>query len=254
MRCREFKASIPGRLRGERPGGDSAAWERHRQECPSCGEEWDSLLQAWRLLEGPSLPGPSPDLRERIRGAIREEARRSVTRRPNSAWFRRHAGFLGMAALLLLAIGFGAGVLTKGWGLPLNAVPAVQTEAQGLDNLLRSGPQGRLIAVALLSQGGRRDAGSVGTLLTMVERDPSPELRMAALDALYLYGDCPGLVDRLEASLPAQTSPRVQAAQVDLLLSLREKRALEALRRILRDPESSPQVRERIQAGLGQRL
>ena len=57
-------------------------------------------------------------------------------------------------------------------------------------------------------------------------------------------------LEHLAASLARQTSPRVQVALVDLLGGLREQRALEALKTLLRAPGTTPEVARRAQAQL----
>jgi hypothetical protein len=58
----------------------------------------------------------------------------------------------------------------------------------------------------------------------------------------------------LTASLPRQTSPLVQIALIDLMVSLKEKRAAVALKKLLDDKKIIPEVRERARTGISQML
>ncbi len=80
-------------------------------------------------------------------------------------------------------------------------------------------------------------------VLDRIARDSSTAVRLAAVEALYLAapeGDRDG---RVEAALRSQDRPEVQVALVDLLVALRQRRAAEALRRLLAEGRLAPSVR-----------
>ncbi|MBI3132981.1 MAG: hypothetical protein HYZ13_16825 [Acidobacteria bacterium] len=107
----------------------------------------------------------------------------------------------------------------------------------------------RMKGLALLDAG---DRSVQETLFSLVERDPDTQVRLAAVEALYLFEGDPRLRSQLGAALSRQDRPEVQVALVDLVVSLRERRALEAMRRLEREGKLSGGQRSRVQAAIAQ--
>jgi hypothetical protein len=254
MRCKTYQQRIPDFLRGDGSPEDREAWDQHLRECQTCRDEWVTLSSLWSDLGLLNTDQPSPGFRERVHLALQTEGARILSESRKVSPLRRHLWLLAAASLLLLIAGFAAGRLASQSHTPpwLSEDLDVSSRKASMAMLQQESSGARITGVALLSQGGRRDPDTAEALLNLVEQDPSPHVRLAALEALYLFGDRPTVVDRLVKSLPRQSAPEVQAAQADLLLALREKRALEALRQLLNDPALNPDLRRRIQSGLGQ--
>jgi hypothetical protein len=72
------------------------------------------------------------------------------------------------------------------------------------------------------------------------------------VDALYLFAGDPTVKDGIIASLARQDSPLVQVALIDLLVDLREKRAVESLRLLLGNKAIEPAVRQKAEKGISQ--
>lgn len=83
--------------------------------------------------------------------------------------------------------------------------------------------------------------------------DPSVDVRLAAVDALFQFSDQHMVRQALVESLSRQTSPLVQIALIDLMVEMREKQSEEVLRRMAADRNVNQTVRERAKWGL-QRL
>jgi hypothetical protein len=81
-------------------------------------------------------------------------------------------------------------------------------------------------------------------LLETLRSDPSVNVRLAAVEALYLFSDRPGVREALIGALSEEASPLMQIAIIDLLVAVREKRALDALRLLMKDQETDPTVKE----------
>ena len=74
--------------------------------------------------------------------------------------------------------------------------------------------------------------------------DPNVNVRLAAVDALFAFRDRPGIRNALIASLSRQTSPLVQISLIDLLVEIRERRSLEALRDLLQNEHIDQTVKQ----------
>lgn len=259
MTCAEREAQTPDFLLAELPASAEAAFRAHLASCEACRQDVEGLLELWSHLGLLPDASPSPALREGFYARLEayragQSDRVSVLRRLRPLW-------KGAAAAGLLAAGMLLGLRwrpTAPGVLPVEALSAQEAEqlrqqaSMGL--LVRSDPGDRLKGLALASGVKRPDASLMETLLTTLTQDPSVPVRLAAVDALYLFADAPQTRERLMAALQREESPLVQAALIDLLVALREKRAAEALKRLVGDAQRRPEVRQRAQVALQQLL
>jgi HEAT repeat protein len=118
----------------------------------------------------------------------------------------------------------------------------------------QTSPGERLRGVALVSQVQHPDASLVHGLLDLVDNDPNVNVRLSAVEALFLFAPHAEIRERLTRSLGKQTSPVVQIAVIDLLVASREKQAAEALRQLIKDQRVRPEVREHAESGIKQLL
>lgn len=241
MTCAESAALIPGLLADDLTPTERAALEAHMEVCGPCREEVAALLEVATGLERMPLEEPSPAFRERFYRLL-DEAKVENAPHVGRGWES-----FGKAAAILLLVGGGflGGFLYRGG--------SARTPSSGDQEfaLMRQGGEDmRMAGVMLASQGDPDDPAPARPLLNLLDHDPSESVRLAAVDALYLYGNQPQVRERLAASLAHQTSPRVQMALVDLLAGLRERRAVEALRKLLTNPGTQPEVARRVEARL----
>lgn len=92
----------------------------------------------------------------------------------------------------------------------------------------------------------------IQTLLETLRNDPNVNVRLATIDALYLFYDHPEVKEGLIHSLAGQTSPLVQLSLINLLVEIRERRAVKALERLIQDEKLNPKVKKRAELGLTQ--
>ena len=85
------------------------------------------------------------------------------------------------------------------------------------------------------------------TLTRTLDSDPNVNVRLAAVDALSLFRDEPGVVDALTTALSQESSPSVQIALIDLMKAIQERKALDALRRFIEMQNIDPEVKEHAQ-------
>lgn len=241
MNCAEAERSMPELLTDGLDAAARSAFQAHLEACPACRTEAAHLAELWARLDLLPVEHPSPALRAGFYRML--EAAQAPTR-PQSHWPWR--AMAQVAALLLLTVGgFLGGYLLRG--------PSPTPRGRDFSLMTQSRAELRMAGVMLASQGDPEDAAPAGALLALLDSDPSEAVRLAAVDALYLYGHQPMVRQRLASSLARQTSPRVQLALVDLLGGLREQRALEALRTLMRAPGTTPEVASRVKARLAER-
>jgi HEAT repeat protein len=118
--------------------------------------------------------------------------------------------------------------------------------------LKQASPSERLMGVSWSARIDRPGDEIIQTLLETLDNDPNVNVRLAAVDALYLFYDHPEVKERLIDSLAGQTSPLVQMSLINLLVEIRERRAAVALERLIQNERLNPKVKKRAELGLVQ--
>ena len=269
MKCREMESltvdSLSGRLDPKKKG----AVEAHLESCAACRESLGRLREVWNRLADLPVSDPGPGLRERFDAALSEEKRKAAAsggtsvRRP-FAGFRFGERLFGgpvpafAVPLSLVVLGFLAGFSVRG-ALPGNGETAVlRSEVSEMRHMLtlsllnQPASSDRLRGVQVSRQVPDPDASVQEALLNALNHDSSVGVRLAAVDALYLVGDRPSVRAELIRSLEQQNSPIVQIQIIDLLVEIRERKALDALRFLIRSGSTNPSVKQHAEWGIRQ--
>jgi len=231
MRCEDLEPHFLDDLKAQNETPLPEGFAEHLAECSQCR----ALLELWQGLDRLPLEPPDPNLGQRFRQRLTQ----GQPPPKQQSWFFP----LAAAALLLAGVAFGAGYSLR---LPEAG------QARDCADLGRGSTSERLQSIAMVSPSRNPECNLAEALLERVAQDPSTEVRLSAVEALYLFGSEPELALRLETTLQRQERPAVQLALVDLLAALRERRAAEALRRLVREGHLRPEVRRRAELRLNE--
>ncbi|MDH4272083.1 MAG: HEAT repeat domain-containing protein [Candidatus Aminicenantes bacterium] len=271
MNCERMKELMADYLAGELEEKTLAEARAHLAGCSVCREELESLSAIWTKLGVLPKEQPSAALRSRFydmleaykegleRGGIAARPLQSLSSWLSRLMPRRPAYQLALAFVLIIA-GLGSGYL-----LNVRSRSAAQIEVAALGQeinemrrtvavslLKQASPSERLMGVSWSSRVDRPGDEIITALLETLDHDSNVNVRLAAVDALYLFYGHPEVKDGLVRSLAGQTSPLVQLALIDLLVGIRERRAAEALERLIQDEKLNPKVKKRAELGLVQ--
>jgi len=261
MTCERTQERFADYLTGDLEEAGRAEVQAHIAGCASCREDLENLSLAWAKLG--VLPEEQPGSAVRSRFYAMLEDYTSSQPAPDKArwtdWlsFRRPAFAAAFSAFVLL-VGVGAGwVLSRGRiGGPDYASLSreVQDMRQQMALSLLSQPSAseRLQGVSYSAEVRNPNVTTLDALFKAVDTDPNPNVRLAAVDALYLFRDRPGVRESLVKSLSTQSYPLVQVALIDFLVEVRESRAVEALKKLIEAGELTPEVKQRAEQGLKQ--
>ncbi len=269
MSCEKIQEKFADYLTGDLDDGGQREVREHILSCPDCREDLENLTAVWARLGVLPEEQPGGSLRHRFytmledyKTGLEAEARaaRPAGRR---AWWRewlsfRRPAFAASFSAFLLLFGLGAGWL-------LNAGRAGTVRYADLSREVQDMRQ--QVALSLLSQPSATDRiqgigysaaldnpndRTLAALFNALDNDRNPNVRLAAVDALYLFRDRPGVRESLVDSLAVQTSPLVQIALIDFLVEVREARAAQALKRLIEGDQLMPEVKKRAEQGLRQ--
>ncbi len=271
MTCERMKDILADYLVSELDEKTLAEAQAHLAACAACREELEALSAVWTKLGVLPKEQPSAALRSRFYDmleAYKENLQKdgtasklyqSALSRLRRLMPRRPAYQFGLAVILIVA-GLGSGYL-----LNVRSRFAARTEVAGLRQeidemrrtvavslLKQASPSERLMGVSWSARLDRPGEEIIAALLETLDHDRNVNVRLAAVDALYLFYDHPEVKEGLVRSLARQTSPLVQLSLIDLLVGIRERRAAEALELLIMDEKLNPKVKKRAELGLAQ--
>jgi len=271
MNCQEVRKQIPDLLHDGLDDGEAGPLQEHLHSCPACWQEWHEMHETWTRLGILPEEQPGPELRRNFYRLL-ESSRLEAAQAGRPAWrlqfgrlrsgWRFPAPALRLAAAVLVVMaGFGAGFfLGGGRGDGSGKLERLSQEVGNLQHqvslslLNQPSASARLQGLSMTSRLQDPDPELVRTLLNVLDSDPSVNVRLSTVDALYLFADREEVRAALAASLARQTSPLVQIALIDLMVSLKEKNAAAALKKLLSEEHIVPEVRQKAESGISQIL
>jgi hypothetical protein len=269
MNCETAAALLPELLDARTDAAAHAEVRQHLAHCPHCQREFSDLRQTLAALDA-NAPVPPPTLRRNFYVMLEEEknsaasAAAAVSRRHRRAWNWFIAPALGTAALLV------AFQLGARFGATPAAAPADDTTRRELAALRQQvgqmsqlvgysllqqqqGPANdRLREVLLAAQAEKPSAKVLDELVLALAFDPSANVRLRALEALYAHSDNAAVRAGVVAALPREQNPLVQLELIDFVATARERQAAPQLERMSREDSLDQSVRAAARRALAQ--
>jgi hypothetical protein len=264
MTCEKIQEKFADYLTGDLDETGRADVRTHILGCTACREDLENLTVVWAKLGVLPEEQPGGAVRSRFYAMLegykdKLEAGKKEARPRWADWFTfRRPAFAASFSAFLLLLGLGAGWLLNGGrtggeryaGLSREVQDMRQQMAQSL--LSRPSASERIQGVGYTAEVKDPSDTTLAALFKAVDTDPNPNVRLAAVDALYLFRDRPGVRESLVRSLAIQSYPLVQVALIDFLVEVREARAAAALKKLIDGGELTPEVRKRAEDGLKQ--
>jgi anti-sigma factor RsiW len=265
MNCQRAREIFPELLDPRTAPAAHLEARTHLAHCPECQREFAALSQTALTLDQLTVPPPSPRLRQNFYAMLEQErqasARPSV--RPAPAAAPRRASWRWvwspLAGATLAILGFIAG--TRYAPAPAAAGPDDATKRELVEMRQQLNKMTQLVGYSLLQQQSgpanerlRSVLASASTaapndkvlddLLSAVAFDPSANVRLRALEALYPHAQNATVRAGVVAALPREQNPLVQLELIDFVAAARDREATptlikmsqnEALDRAVRD-------------------
>jgi hypothetical protein len=251
-----------------------AAMKLHLEECPGCRSELASLESIWRTLGRSADELPDARVSERFYATLdaltpeRERVaagyeRRAPARGSSTGWIERlgwlipRQGAVQFAMVLaVLAVGGLIGYSVQGNGSRTEEMAQLREEVRSVSRLLifsllqQQSATERLQGVSWSYRVDDRDPEITSALLRTLAEDANVNVRLAALDALSRNLDEPSVRDGLVESLPRQTSPMIQLAILDVVVSSNLRESAGALQELLKKPGINETVKRRLEEAI----
>ncbi len=262
MICERLKEQIPEYLSGALPEAARENFLVHLESCASCRREVEELGAVWRGLELLPSPQPDPAMRHRFLEVLAayqyglQQAggpKRSAWSWPalTALWPARPIWQAAFSVALVLA-----GAALGHFARPNSEVTQLKGEVESMRQLVtlsllqQQSPSARLRGITYSYQVERPDAQVEKALLYTVSHDNNVNVRLSAVDALQKYARVPEISQALIDAIPAQDSPLVQIALIDLLVQMNDGAVAPTLQKLESDPAVNDAVRQRAGWGL----
>jgi len=259
MTCDKIQEKFADYLTGDLDEAGRDQVREHIAACAACREDLENLTVVWAKLGVLPEEQPSGAVRSRFYAMLEEFKSADAPRPAWREWFSfRRPAFAASFSVLLLLVGLGAGWLMNGGPAGRQKYASLSSEVQNMRQEMAVSLLGRPSATERIQGVGytagveRPNDATLAALFDAVDRDPNPNVRLAAVEALYLFRDRPGVRESLVKSLSVQTYPLVQVALIDFLVEVREARAAAALKALVEGDELTPEVKKRAEQGLKQ--
>ena len=203
MTCQDIREKFPDYLIGDLSQEEKEQMQNHIAACPSCREELESLNAIWTKLGVLPEVQPSAKMRtqfytmlEDYKNDLGEEKPKvhlleQLKNRFRPVWTGRPSFQLSFS-LFFLFVGLTAGYfITGSRGRPAE-ISDLRQEVQSMRQTLavslldQSSASERLRGVNLSVNTEKPDSGLIEALLNTLNNDPNVNVRLAAVDALYL--------------------------------------------------------------------
>lgn len=237
--------------------------ERHLQECESCATTYLNIARTLALVG--DLDVPERD--ERYGLEVWRRIRHDLPP-PEPPWFKGliawHRSVLVGAAAILIMAAFVAGRYWPRPGFASQAAlqPSSLAELRGelremremltLSLMQQQSATERLRGVSGSAQIDQPGNEIVGALLDTLMHDPNVNVRLACVDALRRFSGQDQVRRATIQALGESSFPLVQIALIDYIVEIKDKQAVDALRRLSEDSMSNEAVRGRAVWGLRQ--
>jgi anti-sigma factor RsiW len=273
MNCTQAQDRFAELLDARLNEAGTAEVRAHLASCPDCQREFSSLAQTLSALD--KLPDAKPGARLRAGFYAMLEEEKNSAASVQAAVVRRHRAarltiwrwILAPAGALAIALG----AFQFGTHYGTSVAPQAGTDAATKKELaeLRAKVDsvGQLVGMSLLQQ--RSTSERLQTVLATLDQknpnqkilsdligalalDPSVNVRLTALDALYPHADQQLVRAGVLASLPREQNPLVQVAMIDFLVAARDPAAMPELEKLSRNESLDRAVRDAAKRGLAQ--
>ncbi|OIN58955.1 HEAT repeat domain-containing protein [Arsenicibacter rosenii] len=213
-----------------------ASGQQTPQQIPDAG--------LFRYADGARAEHPSPGFSTRVTARLNKN---DVIHRIGG-WSMRIA-----AGLALLLLGFAAGRYYTG---SPNETVAENGQTAEIKNVLSVTQQAntsasdRILAVNQCTELPQVNEDITQLLINTMNADDNVNVRLAACQALVSFENEPGVREALIQSLKSQTDANVQITLIELLVAIKEKRAMNAMQQLAQSKQTIDVVRQKAEEGV----
>ena len=270
IKCIQIEEYLPDFIIGALDETKRSEIQQHLNTCETCTQEVQTIKSVWTKLGAFPDEQPGEAVRERFytmlsayqEGLTHSQQTPRIRDIVNSwidRWWPKNPAIQIGFSMALLLIGLFAGTRfdTEQPG-DNTQLTALQEDLHSMRQLVslallsQDSPSERLRGVSFSTKVDRPDQEILTALLNTLNNDPNVNVRLAAIQSLFLFSNNPEVKSGLIQSLPQQQSALIQFELIEFLVKKREIQAIEALKQLVEDENVNQAVRERAKLGIEQ--
>lgn len=163
------------------------------------------------------------------------------------------------ASVTLLVMGFAGGIAYNNWRSDQSSVqladsaPAQEMKkVLAFEQLSRTSASERIQAVNQSYELSEANQAITQLLINTLNFDANVNVRLAACQALARFENEPDVRNALIQSLRIQTDPNIQITLIEILVAIKEKRAVNEMKRLIQNQQLLDVVRLKAKEGINQ--
>lgn len=257
MKYKEWEEKALDYLENRLLGAEKIEFEKALAANPKWREELDAAAAMDQKLENwPEADIPENSRQKQYSFDLSPTEKNAAGEKHLAIPLRQIYRFAYAAGFILFGYIVGSMGLFSGAQQSGDTISSLQTEVRemrqmiSLSMLKQQSPSGRLQGIRFTSQVKDPDEQLVNTILRLLKTDANTNVRLAAVESLYLFKDYPQVKSSLLEALQTENSPLVQVAIIDLLVEIKEGKAIEALKKILTRKNLNKAVKEKAKEGI----
>lgn len=234
--------------------------ERHVATCERCLDELKDFQQILNNMDSGKMEQPDESLRINFYHMLHGELNKLGMEKdkPVASKTLRFSPFHKIAAGIILFI---AGSLTgalifKNTGNGKTELTELKAEMQNMKEMVmlsmlkEESPSQRIQAVNYSDEMSEPDVKVLDALANTLNSDRNVNVRIAAAYSLARFSNRQQVRDTLVASLEKQTEPIIQVILMNILVEMKEARAVQSMQQIISDDKSLQEVKDVAQKGI----
>jgi hypothetical protein len=263
MKCEEVESIIVDYIDNALEKEQKEAVEKHLETCERCQDELKEYQEILNTVDSEKMEMPDETLRINFYHMLHGEMKKLQMERNKPV--TEISASLRQLPILKIAAGFAlfiAGAVISGLIFGKydsrndTELTALKTEMQNmkeivmLNMLKEESPSQRIQAVNYTDEFTEPDNKVLDALATTLNKDRNVNVRIAAAYSLARFSTRQEVRDTLVASLSKQTEPIIQVILMNILVEMKETRAVKPMQQIITDDKSLQEVKDVAQKGV----
>jgi hypothetical protein len=252
--CDTALDDLLGRMEGSALGRDGL-----HELCgkyPGCAESLVATYEQWQQLEElADVPEPSQAMHTNFYKMLNAVTAEETTKRarPQFEWWSwngfplKWALLAGVFVLGVMLGGFFRSPATGGMLTRLGETAQEKEDREYFAQLTSHSVTDRLLATQLAKQRKQLDDKIINALFQTLITDENVNVRLSAIETMLHFTDNPKVRESLIRAIPHQQAPLVQLTLAEVMTALKDKRAIEEIRRLLRDEQVEVEVKMKLE-------
>ena len=234
----------------------------HLKECEGCLRELRQIEQLYVDMAAEEDEIPSVKLRDDFYSMLSEEQIKASAAEHTAPAMGHNRRVVRLAMryaalfIVLIGLGFLAGRYTASGGVNTQTLASLQQEVSQLRSnitvakLSRPSASQRIQAVYMIGQKQQPRQDMIQALIHTLNNDDNINVRLATAHALASYKEYDYARDALIHSIYKQQDPIMQITMIQILVQLKDERAVRPLKQIIENQRNPDMVKQHAKEGL----